>query len=139
MKNNLRLLLIDDDADDRRLFIEAAKEIDSNIECMTANDGQQGLELLRDNTRLLPDYIFLDLRMPRVNGRKFLAEIKSDERCKNIPVIIYTTSRELSESTELKDLGAVHFTSKPTNPDEIYYLISFVLEEQWNGQQNTDL
>jgi CheY-like chemotaxis protein len=85
MKGNIRLMIIDDDADDRMLFIEAVKEIDEKIECLWAKDGLQALEDLRNEALPLPDYIFLDLRMPRVNGKKCLSEMKSDSRLKEIP------------------------------------------------------
>jgi len=130
MADRISVLIVDDDADDRKLFIEAVKEVNTHIECITASDGQQALELLRTSARKLPDFIFLDLRMPRYNGKRCLQEIKKDERLKHIPVIIYSTSREVEESQELKAMGAVHFISKPSNADEIYYLVSFVLEEQ---------
>lgn len=129
MKNRITLLIVDDDPDDRFFFIEAAKEIDKNIECITAGDGQKALDLLRSRLASLPDLIFLDVRMPLLDGKKCLLEIKKDERLKHIPVIIYTTSRVIEESIELKKLGAIHFISKPANTDEIYYLISVMLEE----------
>lgn len=129
MKENISLLIVEDDADDRKLFIDAVKEIDNTIDCNIAKDGQYALEILNDPIMPLPDFIFLDLRMPRVNGHKFLMEIKKNERLKGIPVVIYTTSREISDSIELKQSGAFHFMSKPSNPEEIYYLISLVLEE----------
>lgn len=132
MKENIRLLIVDDDEDDRQLFIESAKEVDENIICVTANDGQQALEILKNKENILPDYIFLDLRMPRFSGRKTIEEIKRDANLIHIPVIIYTTSREMEDSDELKKLGAAHFVSKPVNPEEIYYLISAVIEEKWN-------
>lgn len=130
MKENIRLMIIDDDADDRALFIEAVREIDGDIECSWAKDGMQALEMLRNNALPLPNYIFLDLRMPRINGKKCLIQLKADERLADIPVIIYTTSKELEESQELKELGAIRFVSKPSNPEEIYYLVSCVLEEE---------
>jgi CheY-like chemotaxis protein len=129
METYLRLMIVDDDADDRTLFVQSVKEIDDKIECVTAKDGQEALKLLSQPLFELPNFIFLDLRMPRFDGRKCLIELKKDERLKNIPIIIYTTSREVNESKELKDLGAVHFMSKPNSPDEIYYVVSFVLEE----------
>jgi len=122
-------LIVDDDPDDRAFFIEAAKEIDENIDCMTANDGQKALDLLRNSLSFLPDLIFLDIRMPLLNGKKCLLEIKKDERLKHLPVIIYTTSKVVEESIELKKMGAVHFISKPANADEIYYLLSVMIEE----------
>lgn len=103
------------------------------LECTTAKDGRQALELLNNPELTLPDYIFLDLRMPRVSGRQGLVQIKENERLKNIAVIIYTTSKEVEESEELQQLGAVRFISKPANTDEIYYVVSQVLEEYSNG------
>lgn len=132
MKKNIKLLIVDDDEDDRQLFIESAKEVDENIVCITANDGQQALQILKDKANSLPDYIFLDLRMPRFSGKKTIEEIKTDPDLLHIPVIIYTTSRELEESDNLKKMGAAHFVSKPVNPEEIYYLIAAVIEEKWN-------
>jgi DNA-binding NtrC family response regulator len=129
MKNNMHLLLVDDDPDDRELFIEAVKEIDASINCVAAKNGLQALEWLKDDSHPIPDLIFLDISMPLLNGSKCLAEIKQDNRLVNIPVIIYTTSRNVEESIVLKDMGAVHFISKPRDAEEIYYLVSVVLEE----------
>ena len=127
-----KILLTDDDVDDRKYFMEALHEIDNTVECILAKDGQQALDILNNPELTLPDYIFLDLRMPKINGRQCLQEIKSSERLKDIPVIVYTTSREVKDSEELQQMGAIHFISKPTDPDELYYVISMVLEEQWN-------
>ena len=125
LEDRISLLLVDDDADDRELFVNVVKEVNPNIHCFTANDGQQALDLLK-TLPTLPDLIFLDLRMPRINGRKFLTEIKQLEKLKNVPVVIYSTSREVDEAKDLKKLGAVHFVSKPSNPEEIFYLVASV-------------
>jgi CheY-like chemotaxis protein len=130
MKDNLNILIVDDDADDRQLFVDAIRQVDENITCTTADDGKQALDLLKSNDTYLPDLIFLDLRMPRFSGKKCLLELKNDVVLKPIPVVIYTTSREVEESRELRELGAVHFVSKPSDPEEIYYVVSMVLEEQ---------
>jgi CheY-like chemotaxis protein len=126
------ILIVDDDDDDMQLFIESAKEVGENIHCVGVYDGQQALLHLNDEKNILPDYIFLDLNMPRINGKKCLEQIKKTERLSHIPVIIYTTTRELEEAKELKRLGAAHFISKPSLPDEIFYHISFVLGEKWD-------
>ncbi|MBC7947437.1 MAG: response regulator [Chitinophagaceae bacterium] len=127
MKQSTNLFIVDDDADDRRLFIEAVKEVGEDIECTSAVNGEEALEILKDPANTLPDYIFLDIRMPRVNGKQCLLEIKKDDRLKHIPVVIFTTSRDVEESKELREMGAYHFISKPTDPDEIFYLVSFIL------------
>lgn len=130
--------IVDDDADDRTLFIEAVKEIDAGIECISANNGEEALILLNDPENSLPDFIFLDLRMPRIDGKKCLLEIKKNERLKHIPVVIFTTSRDVEESKALKEMGAFYFISKPNNPEEIYYLISFVLDEHWSASNRSE-
>ncbi len=129
-KTSRKIFLVDDDADDRRYFIDAVTEIDSTVECAVAKDGQEAMEMLNNPDFAIPDYIFLDLRMPRINGRQCLREIKAEPRLKDIPIILYTTSGEVEESEELQNMGAVRFITKPTNTEEIFYVISQVLEEQ---------
>jgi CheY-like chemotaxis protein len=132
MKENSVILIVDDDEDDRNLFIESAKEINASITFITASDGQEALRLLKDEHNKLPDYIFLDLRMPRIGGKKCLEEIRKDKRLHELPVFIYTTSTYVKDSMELKEMGAVHFISKPADPGDIYYILSVVLDEKWS-------
>ncbi|MDP4150247.1 MAG: response regulator [Bacteroidota bacterium] len=127
----MTILLVDDDEDDRSLFIEATKEVDSTITCFSASDGMEALAYLRDDHNEVPDFIFLDLRMPGLSGEECLKEIKQDSRAAHVPVIVYTTSRDVRESVKLKQLGAAHFASKPVSPDDVYYMVSFVLGEHW--------
>ena|SRR5581483_5385591 len=126
------ILLIDDDEDDRKLFFEATAEYDNTIKYVAAADALAALLYLNDTANALPDFIFLDLRMPGLNGEQCLVEIKKNARLAAIPVIIYTTSRDEKESARLKKLGAAHFMSKPVLPDDVYYMVSFVLGEKWN-------
>jgi CheY-like chemotaxis protein len=135
MKENILILIVDDDEDDRKLFIESAKEINAGITFVTASDGQEALRHLKDVHNRLPDYIFLDLRMPRVGGKKCLEEIGKDKRLRDVPVFIYATSTDLKDSIELRKMGAVHFISKPSDPSDIFYILSVVLDEKW-GQLN---
>ena len=128
----MTILLVDDDEDDRKLFCEAAAEIDNTIICVAAPNGDEALSYLADRGNDVPDYIFLDLRMPGLSGQDCLEEIKKDPRLARVPVIVYTTSKEVKDSIELKRLGAAHFMSKPVQPDDIYYMLSFVLGEKWD-------
>jgi CheY-like chemotaxis protein len=131
MKENITIFIADDDEDDRELFIESAREVDKSIKFVTAGDGQEALRILKDIHNPLPDYIFLDLRMPRIDGKQCLEQIKKDKRLSHIPVFIYTTSTDVKDSIALKENGAAHFISKPANPTEIYYILSMVLGEKW--------
>ena len=128
----MTILLVDDDADDRKLFFEAAKEVDKDINCIAAANGKEALQYLGDTANPVPDFIFLDLRMPGLSGQQCLEEMKKDARLASTPVIVYTTSRDVKESEKLKELGAAHFMSKPVSPDDVYYMVSFVLGEKWN-------
>jgi len=127
----MTILLVDDDEDDRKLFIAATKEVDSAINCFSAADGVEAMAYLRDDHNDVPDFIFLDLRLPGFSGEECLIEIKQEPRMANVPVIVYTTSRDVRESVRLKQLGASHFASKPVSPEEVYYMVSFIIGERW--------
>lgn len=130
MTDQLTIMFIDDDEDDRDLFRDSVKDIDADISCITMDDGKSALEYLAESESL-PDYIFLDLSMPGYNGRKFLDKTRHYPKLTEIPVIIYTTSASLEEAEELRAMGAKHFLTKPTDPDEVYYMVSQVINEKW--------
>jgi DNA-binding NtrC family response regulator len=132
MEKSMTILLVDDDEDDRKLFIEAVKQFDETISCVSESNGQEALLYLKNEANPIPNFIFLDLRMPGLSGQKCLEEIKKDQRLVLVPVIIYTTSTDVKESIKLKKMGAVHFMSKPESPDDVYYMLSVVLSENWN-------
>lgn len=104
--------IIDDDLDDQAFLIEAIKEIEPSIECYTAMNGQEGLNRLDVSAVPFPSLIFLDLNMPRIDGRKFLIEIKKRSKFCSIPVIIYTTSTNQKDRDEMMQLGAADYVIK---------------------------
>src|ERR1043165_5544517 len=104
----MTILYADDDSDDCELLVEALGKIDPSIECRMANDGKHALKMLNDFDDL-PDYIFLDVNMPVMDGRDCLVELKKDERFKEIPVVIYSTTQNENEISDLYELGAVDF------------------------------
>jgi len=115
MKKESSLFLVDDDRDDQDVFLDVLKDISSLINCATAFDGEEALNILKNNLPQVPDCIFLDLNMPRMNGRQFLKTIKSIEILKDIPVIVYTTSSSLKNKEEMTNLGATYFLTKPNS------------------------
>jgi DNA-binding NtrC family response regulator len=130
MAKNRTILIVDDDDDDRALFFDAMREIDSSIKCLSANDGHDALKFLKNSDNSLPDYIFLDLNMPRLNGKQFLAEIKKLSHLSHIPVIIYSTTGRKEDIDETKRMGALQFITKPTLFNEIVDAIMAVLEPE---------
>jgi CheY-like chemotaxis protein len=123
------VLLVDDDEDDRTLFTEALAVLDKSIQCWTAVDGKHALDLLMYDLVVLPDVIFVDLNMPKMNGLEFLMSVKKHRGYKNIPVIIYTTSSNPEDIRKSKDLGAVDFVTKPSDFDALYQKLIAVLNK----------
>jgi len=114
-KNPPLFFLADDDEDDRMLFVEALTEINPAIKCVMAKNGKEALLILQNDLFELPDYIFLDLNMPIMNGLNCLIEIKKTAVLKHIPVVLYSTSAEKEFTDASKKLGAMDFFVKPSN------------------------
>ena len=110
------ILYADDDRDDGELLIEALGTIDPSIECQLASDGKEAIQWLNES-HALPDCIFLDVNMPVMDGRECLSELKSNDRLKTIPVIMYSTTKDEEEIASLYELGAADFILKPTRFD----------------------
>lgn len=108
------ILNVDDDQEDREFFCMAMLEIDHSAICLTANSGIEALAILKKQNPL-PDYIFLDINMPMMNGKQCLKELKSIPDLKEIPVIMYSTSTDTNEIKECYRLGAEDFLIKPNN------------------------
>jgi CheY-like chemotaxis protein len=104
-------LLVDDDPDDQEVFLTALSDVSASVLCLVAVDGDRALELLY-NKDTVPDYIFLDLNMPRMNGFEFLAAMKKSRILKDIPVIVYSTTSQPAQIEKAKKLGATEFFTK---------------------------
>ncbi len=128
MEDKKTFMIVDDDSDDCDLFCEAITKIDTTVRCVIAHDGEEALMKLRIMSTV-PDFIFLDLNMPRMNGWQCLAELKKDTRLKDIPVIIFTTSSSQMDMDETKKLGAAYFLTKPSDFRSLPSKIQFVVEK----------
>jgi len=106
------VLNVDDDQEDREFFCDALREIDSTITCLVAASGMDALSLLGE-VSVLPDYIFLDINMPMMDGKQFLKILKTIPEFRSIPVIMYSTSTDTREIKECYKLGAEDFLIKP--------------------------
>ncbi|MCW3117905.1 MAG: response regulator [Chitinophagaceae bacterium] len=128
MNSKKIFLVIDDDPDDCYFFTEAIHKIDASVKCLTAMDGEDALRKLRNGMERKPDLIFLDLNMPRMDGRVCLAELKKDKALKHIPVIILSTSSSENDIDETKKLGAVYFITKPTDISKLHQELAFAMQ-----------
>ena len=107
-----KFLLADDDKDDRFFFKDALEKVSPSTELITVEDGEELMTYLFDNYNQLPDVLFLDINMPRKNGKECLIEIRADENLKHLPVIIYSTSLAEVIADELFAIGANKYMRK---------------------------
>ena len=108
------IFLVDDDHEDHEVFCLAVKEVEPSINCLVAKDGTEALQVLSELV-VLPNYIFLDINMPLMNGKEVLKRIKTDSTLKDIPVVMYSTSADGNDIHECLRLGASDYLVKPAN------------------------
>jgi CheY-like chemotaxis protein len=124
------VLLVEDSPGDVRLTQEAFRDADPSTELHVATDGVEAMAFLRrqgihaDAPR--PDFILLDLNLPRMDGREVLAHIKEDEDLKTIPTVILTTSDAEADILTSYQLRANCYLSKPVQLEEFEGLVKSI-------------
>jgi CheY-like chemotaxis protein len=101
----MTILNVDDDEEDIEIFCDAVREIDPSVICLVAKSAEEALKILNSDIDL-PQYIFLDINMPKVDGNSCLVEIKKDPRLSKIPVIMYSTHTRKTDIETYKALNA---------------------------------
>jgi CheY-like chemotaxis protein len=123
----MNILLADDDADDRKFFKDALKVLSLPANLSTVNNGEELMDHLLANTEQLPHVLFLDINMPAKNGFECLAEIKQNNKLKDIPVVMYSTSSEQDKIKILFKTGADVYIHKPSNFAQLVQVIHHAL------------
>jgi len=119
---SIEVLLVEDSPGDVRLTREAFREANSRVRLHVAYDGFEAMAFLRhegvhvDAPR--PDFILLDLNLPKMDGREVLAHIKKDESLKTIPTIILSISQSEKDIVKSYQAHANCYLSKPVQLDE---------------------
>src|SRR5258708_2480999 len=89
MENPKHCLIIDDDTDDQEIFILCVNKIGAHITCSSANNGVEAINLLQSNPDYTPEYIFIDMNMPKMNGMECLKRLKEMKRLKHSKIFMY--------------------------------------------------
>ena len=129
----VRIVVADDDADDRMMIKDAFEASKLSNEIDFAEDGVQLLEYLRREGKWsklagepYPGFILLDLNMPRKDGRTVLKEIRNDPALHRIPIIILTTSKAEEDIIKTYNLGVNSFICKPVSFDKLVDIVKTV-------------
>ena len=113
------IFLVDDDHDDRQLFSEALEAIKMDYRITTFTNGVDLMANLIDSSTELPNYIFLDLNMPLMNGEECLDDIRGELNFTNIRVVIYSGYYDEIEVNRLLEKGADQYLQKPKSFNEL--------------------
>lgn len=130
MKTPRPILLAEDNPNDVELILTAFKDANFVNEVHVAHDGEQALDFLHrrgahaGRTGPQPAVIMLDLKMPKVDGREVLRQVRADPQLRHIPVVILTSSREESDLFASYQLGANAFVVKPVDFHEFIAAVS---------------
>jgi len=130
----VEILLVEDNEGDARLAIEALKDAKVRNRVSWVKDGVEALRFLhREGAHAKaprPDVILLDLNLPRKDGREVLAEIKSDDGLRRIPVVILTVSQAEEDIIRSYNLHANCYITKPLDLDQFLRVVQ-AIEDFW--------
>jgi|SRR3954468_8917170 len=120
----VEILLIDDNLNDAELVMRALKKINLANKVVHLKDGVEGIDFIfckgkykTRNFNNKPKVIFLDLKMPRMDGLEVLEKVKTNEQTKSIPIVILTSSKEDPDIRRAYELGVSSYIVKPVDFD----------------------
>ena len=125
----LSILIIEDNQDDVFLTELAIKECNINSEFSVVNNGEAAIELLENfvhKNENLPDLIFLDINLPRINGLEVLKNIKSRDITESIPTVVFTSSDLQTDMKCSYENGADLFIKKPNDINSYKEVIEII-------------
>ncbi|TDS12029.1 response regulator receiver domain-containing protein [Maribacter caenipelagi] len=129
--DKLRILLVDDDEDDRQFFADALEGIELNTDLHQLENGKSCMEYLLTDTDNTPDLVFLDLNMPIMNGFECLEAIRRTPHLKDLLVAIYSTSSAERDIEETFEKGANIYIKKPSSFSELKKSLKQVVKMNW--------
>jgi CheY-like chemotaxis protein len=128
------ILLVEDDPADVELTQYTIAKSKVLIDLQVVGDGVEALAFLRGQGKYAsaprPDLILLDLNMPRMDGRTFLSEMRTDKSLRTIPVVVLTTSQTEEDIFKSYQLGANCFITKPVGLAEFSKVVD-AIEDFW--------
>ena len=130
----MEILVVEDNAGDAFLLVKFLEHCKVPTHVTVVRDGEEASDLLKKAGSFggppKPDLVFLDLNLPRKDGRTILREIKSDPRLMDVPVLVLTTSSWEQDVTQVYDYHANLYLVKPPDLEQFLASMKYV-EETW--------
>jgi len=120
-------ILIDDDRDDLEFLEAAIRQVDHSVKCISYLFCDDALRKIVNDASSVPNYIFIDINMPRLNGNQCLKELRSDPKFKNVPITMLSTSMPAPVAEALKENGASFTFEKPKNFEDYEQILKLIL------------
>lgn len=121
-----RILLAEDDEDNRDLVKFVMKKSQMNIDLLVAEDGKEAVEIA---LREIPDLILMDMQMPVMDGYQATQIIKANSTTAHIPIIAFTAQAKPEDKARTLQVGCVDHYSKPMDPQELLNVIKNYLHQ----------
>lgn len=122
------VLIADDDKDDFEMLAQAIEELSLKVMLSRAENGDMLLKIIHEK---IPDLLFLDIVMPCKGGKDCITEIRSDKKFDNLPIIVYTSVRDLSTIEFCYRSGTNFYVIKPDTYGEIVDVIRKIFAVNW--------
>ena len=134
--NKLKILLVDDDEDDRQFFADALESLDMKTELVQLINGEECLEYMEGHKDDCPNLLFLDLNMPIMNGFQCLEQIRKDDVFKDVIIAIYSTSSAEKDIEDTFNKGANIYITKPSSFKDLKNSLKQVIKTNWTYHMN---
>ncbi|PKN19122.1 MAG: two-component system response regulator [Deltaproteobacteria bacterium HGW-Deltaproteobacteria-6] len=142
--DNVDIVIVEDNHHDIEMILDAFRELEIKADTLIFSDGTEAVKnffgvggrFFSEKCKL-PRLILLDLKLPKINGMEVLKLLKTDERTRSIPVVVFTTSNEQRDRMESYKLGANSYLVKPLDADQfvnhIKQIINYWISLNENG------
>ncbi len=128
----VKIFIIDDNEDFVLLFCQAVAKTHPECQCLSAENGYNALRQLKFMLPTVPDFIFVDVKMPIMDGHEIVQELNKSGMYKSVPIIMYSAAANPDDEQRAREEGVSGFYSKPSSSEKINTLIQDVLNMRKN-------
>ena len=123
-----KIFIIDDNGDFVLLFCQAVAKTHPECQCLSAENGYNALRQLKFMLPTVPDFIFVDVKMPIMNGHEIVAELKKTNLLSDVPIIMYSANENPDDKAIAMEAGVSGFYSKPSSVEKISAMVTEALK-----------